>query len=166
VWRTHSFASVNAPRRSVLPPPPQLRSCKVGRTHGVWCYLIGGFGHTFARIIRWVHVSGSAERAPTGMAGTLRTPLICWNGSAAAASSTQRSRFPSPPAPLAAPPSPAPPFAGNAFLRALQVLDDRLGCPRCGSRYVRVLFDPPLNQAVRRERTRSPLRPVDLAFTP
>jgi hypothetical protein len=32
----------------------------------------------------------------------------------------------------------------------LQMLEDRLRCPRCGSRYVRVLFDPPLNQAIRR----------------
>jgi hypothetical protein len=32
----------------------------------------------------------------------------------------------------------------------LNRLAERLRCPRCGSRYVRVLFDPPLNQAVRR----------------
>jgi hypothetical protein len=59
--------------------------------------------------------------------------------------------------PLPQPPStprgsakPRTPLAGLAFLRALQVLDDRLRCPRCGSRYVPVLFDPPLNQAIRR----------------
>jgi hypothetical protein len=32
----------------------------------------------------------------------------------------------------------------------LERLEDPLRCPHCGSRYVRVLYDPPLNQAIKR----------------
>src|SRR3984885_13671894 len=47
----------------------------------------------------------------------------------------------------------------------LNRLAERLRCPRCGSPYVRGLFQPPLKPAAKRGGARSPLRPVDLAFT-